>query len=63
AEVLGPVELVPSATGEPRERALVRAPTADARELADALATAQATRTARKASDPVRVRLDPQEIA
>jgi primosomal protein N' (replication factor Y) len=63
AEVLGPVELEPAASGEPRERALVRVPRAEARELAAALAAAKATRTARKAADPVRVQLDPREIA
>ncbi|MGQ0483082.1 MAG: primosomal protein N' [Pseudonocardia sp.] len=63
AEVLGPVELAPTASGAARERALVRVPTALGRELAAALAAAQAARTARKAADPVRVRLDPQEIA
>ena len=62
AEVLGPVELDPGPSGEPRERALVRVPRAHGRELAPALAVAQAARTARKAADPVRVRLDPQEI-
>ncbi len=63
AEVLGPVELAPGADGEERERALVRVPSAAARGLATALAAAQATRTARKATEPVRVRVDPQEIA
>jgi len=62
AEVLGPVELAPGPDGEERERALVRVPGAAARELAAALAAAQATRAARKASEPVRVRVDPQEI-
>lgn len=66
AEVLGPVELAPGAggpTGEARERALVRVPMAQGRELAAALAGAQAARAAHKASDRVRVRVDPQEIA
>lgn len=63
AEVLGPVELAPGADGEERERALVRVPSSAARELAAALAAAQATRAARKATEPVRVRVDPQEIA
>ncbi|MDQ1629133.1 MAG: hypothetical protein QOI54_2877 [Actinomycetota bacterium] len=63
AEVLGPVELAPTAAGEPRERALLRVPTGCARELSAALAAAQATRSARKATDLVRVRLDPQEIS
>ncbi|RZS43210.1 replication restart DNA helicase PriA [Herbihabitans rhizosphaerae] len=64
AEVLGPVPL-----GEPdhegnteTERALIRVPRADGRALAAALHAAQATRTARKEPDPVRVRLDPLEL-
>jgi primosomal protein N' (replication factor Y) (superfamily II helicase) len=67
-EVLGPVELEPTATeaGPPgagvRERALLRVPRADGRALAGALHAAQAARTARKVSDPVRIRLDPMEI-
>jgi primosomal protein N' (replication factor Y) len=73
-EVLGPVELDPVGTGsgsfantadeppEIRERALLRVPRADGRTMAAALHAAQAVRTARKESDPVRVRLDPVEI-
>lgn len=66
-EVLGPVELEPPATGAdadggPRERALLRVPRSHGKELAAALHAAQASRTARKAPDPVRVRLDPAEI-
>ena len=45
-----------------RERALVRVPRAEGKALAAALHAAQAGRTARKAADPVRVRLDPIEI-
>jgi primosomal protein N' (replication factor Y) len=63
SEVLGPVELAPTATGQPRERALVRVPMADGRDLATALAAAQGARTAAKATDLVRVRLDPHEIS
>jgi primosomal protein N' (replication factor Y) (superfamily II helicase) len=69
AEVLGPVELEPERPehgrqGETdvRERALVRVPRAEGKALAAALHAAQAGRTARKAADPVRVRLDPVEI-
>lgn len=58
AEMLGPVDLA-----QGRERALVRVPRADGRELAAALAAAQGVRSARKAADPVRVRLDPLELA
>jgi primosomal protein N' (replication factor Y) len=67
-DVLGPVELEPPAApaGQPaaeiRERALLRVPRADGRSLAAALHAAQAARTARKAPDPVRIRLDPVEI-
>lgn len=64
-EVLGPVELDGRPGDDPdvvRERALVRVPRAQGRALAAALAAAQAVRTARKAPDPVRVRLDPAEI-
>jgi primosomal protein N' (replication factor Y) len=68
-EVLGPVELDdpaadPAATepGGPRERALLRVPRARGKVLGSALHAAQATRAARKATDPVRVRLDPVEI-
>ena len=64
AEVLGPVEIEPDRPGdtEVRERALVRVPRAQGKALAAALHSAQAVRTARKAADPVRVRLDPVEI-
>ncbi|GEC17874.1 putative primosomal protein N' [Pseudonocardia hydrocarbonoxydans] len=63
AEVLGPVEIEPvAADGVERERALLRVPRARGRELAAALHAAQAARTARKAPDPVRVRLDPVAV-
>jgi primosomal protein N' (replication factor Y) len=67
AEVLGPVEIeppdgVPGAPAELRERALLRVPRAEGKALAAALHAAQAARSARKAPDPVRVRLDPPEI-
>nr|WP_308252365.1 primosomal protein N' [Pseudonocardia sp. KRD291] len=68
-ELLGPVEIDPperpSGHGpddEVRERALLRVPRASGRELAGALAAAQAGRSARKAAEAVRVRLDPSEI-
>jgi primosomal protein N' (replication factor Y) len=61
-EVLGPVELEPGAEGEVRERALLRVPRTDGKVLAGALHAAQAARSARKAPEPVRVRLDPVEI-
>ncbi|GEL16620.1 primosomal protein N' [Pseudonocardia asaccharolytica] len=65
-EVLGPVEIGPGIGADPenemRERALLRVARAEGRALAAALAAAQAARTARKASEPVRVRMDPHEI-
>ncbi|MCO1658785.1 primosomal protein N' [Pseudonocardia humida] len=75
-EVLGPVELdepttadgaAPSGTpppddAGPRERALLRVPRARGKALAAVLHEAQAARSTRKATDPVRVRLDPVEI-
>lgn len=65
-EVLGPVELDPEHGADPaappRERALVRVPRAQGRALAAALAAVAAGRSARKAPDPVRVRLDPPEV-
>jgi len=65
-EVLGPVEIEvapgPGAPDEPRERALLRVPRTEGRALAATLHAAQASRTARKSADPVRVRLDPIEI-
>ena len=45
-----------------RERALVRAPRAQGRALAAALAAVAGQRSARKAPEPVRVRLDPPEV-
>jgi primosomal protein N' (replication factor Y) len=53
AEVLGPV---PYGDGE---RALVRVPVADGRALAQALKVGMAARSARHATDSVRVELDP----
>ncbi len=52
----------PGAPAELRERALLRVPRAEGKALAAALHAAQAARSARKAPDPVRVRLDPPEI-
>ena len=65
-EVLGPVELDPEPGADPaappRERALLRVPRAEGRALAAALTAVAAQRSARKASDAVRVRLDPPEV-
>ncbi|GIJ22742.1 putative primosomal protein N' [Micromonospora lutea] len=54
AELLGPVP----ADGE-RERMLVRVPRARAAAMADALHAAAGIRSARKATDPVRLQVDP----
>ncbi|MFI0407115.1 primosomal protein N' [Actinomadura sp. 3N508] len=66
AEVLGPVP-VPSApaTGadvQEKERALVRVPRAGGHALARALKEAQGVRSARKATETVRVQIDPLEL-
>ncbi|MEV1290654.1 primosomal protein N' [Pseudonocardia sp. NPDC049635] len=68
-ELLGPVEIDPperpgrgADRDDVRERALLRVPRAAGRRLAAALHEAQALRTARKATDTVRVRMDPGEI-
>jgi len=68
-EALGPVEIEPdpkadprTAPEEPEERVLLRVKRTDGKALATALHTAQAARTARKATDVVRVQLDPPAI-
>jgi primosomal protein N' (replication factor Y) len=58
SEILGPVD-VPGE--ERRERLIVRVPRSDGAALAQALKSALATRSARKA-EPVRVQLDPREL-
>jgi primosomal protein N' (replication factor Y) len=58
-EILGPV---PLGDHDEKERALLRVPRTDGRALAAAVAATQATRTARKEPDPVRVQLDPLEL-
>ncbi|MFP8885548.1 primosomal protein N' [Streptomyces mangrovi] len=73
AEVLGPVPLPVPAAGRPRrpggpppgerwERALVRVPPGSGAALAAALKAARAARLARRGSEPVRVRVDPEDI-
>jgi primosomal protein N' (replication factor Y) len=57
ADVIGPV---PAERGE--ERLLIRVPRARGSELAHALKTAASLRSSRKAPDPVRITLDPQEL-
>jgi primosomal protein N' (replication factor Y) len=60
AEVLGPV---PAGTAEePAERMIIRVPRADGAALAAALKAAAAGRSARKATDSVRIELDPQQL-
>jgi len=57
SEVIGPV---PESEG--RQRALIRVPRARGADLAAALKTAAASRSARKAADPVKIMLDPLEL-
>lgn len=57
AELLGPVP-----TGAEEERMLIRVPRGAAAALARALREAAATRSARKAADPVRVQVDPLDL-
>ncbi|ACU39055.1 primosomal protein N' [Actinosynnema mirum] len=56
-EVLGPVPL-----GEERERALVRVPRGDGRALSASLSDVLSVRSARKETEPVRVKVDPLEV-
>jgi len=73
AQVLGPVPVEiaharhpgqdPDVSAETQERALIRIGRRDGLELARALHAAQATRSARKDGGPVRVQLDPAEVA
>jgi primosomal protein N' (replication factor Y) (superfamily II helicase) len=72
AEILGPIpaEILGPAgpngaepDSEPAERALIRIPRTDGLALARALHAAQAARSARKDGAPVRVQLDPAEVA
>ena len=52
----------PDPAAAPRERALVRVPRAQGRALAPRAGRRRGPRSARKAPDPVRVRLDPPEV-
>jgi primosomal protein N' (replication factor Y) len=61
-EELGPVPIA-AGPGEERERLLLRVPRAAGNQLAAALHAAQGVRSARKASDQVRVQLDPMQLA
>jgi primosomal protein N' (replication factor Y) len=62
AQVLGPVQVTGKDRDEELERALVRVPRHDAAVLGLALKAAQGVRSARKAAETVRVRLDPLEL-
>jgi primosomal protein N' (replication factor Y) len=65
AEVLGPVPVpVPAAQADvqERERALVRVPRSAGQAMARALKEAQGVRSARKATETVRVQIDPLEL-
>jgi primosomal protein N' (replication factor Y) len=62
AELLGPVEVPPAATGEPLERVLIKVPISSGRSLAEALKAAAGIRSARKAEHPVRIMVDPIAI-
>jgi primosomal protein N' (replication factor Y) len=57
AQVLGPVPV-----GDQRVRALVRAPLSSGGALAAALKQGQGVRSARKATDPVRIDVDPHPL-
>jgi len=73
AQVLGPVPVDtasarqagqdPDVSAETQERALIRIGRGEGLALARALHAAQATRSARKDGGPVRVQLDPAEVA
>ncbi|WP_067795104.1 primosomal protein N' [Actinomadura formosensis] len=63
AEVLGPVPVPqPGAGAQEKERALIRVPRAAGHALAHALKEAQGVRSARKATETVRVQIDPLEL-
>ena len=64
AEVLGPVAATGRVSDEaPVERMIVRVPRTDGRALAAALHAAAGVRSARKEPGPVRVQVDPLQIA
>jgi primosomal protein N' (replication factor Y) len=62
AELLGPVPAGAGPAGGDAERMLIRVPRADAAALARALHEATAVRTARKASQAVRVQIDALDL-
>lgn len=63
-EVLGPVPLgeVDEEGNAERERALVRVSRSEGKALATAIHAAAARRDARKATEPIRIQLDPMEL-
>jgi primosomal protein N' (replication factor Y) (superfamily II helicase) len=62
AELLGPVPVLTDDPAVTHERMLVRVPRRDGALLAEHLREAAGVRSARKATDPVRIELDPLEI-
>ncbi|URN00374.1 primosomal protein N' [Actinomadura madurae] len=63
AEILGPVPVPQAGTdAQEKERALIRVPRAAGLALARALKEAQGVRSARKATETVRVQIDPLEL-
>ncbi|WP_433468519.1 primosomal protein N' [Spirillospora sp. CA-128828] len=63
AEILGPVPVPQTGTEtQEKERALIRVPRAAGHALARALKEAQGVRSARKATETVRVQIDPLEL-
>jgi primosomal protein N' (replication factor Y) len=62
ADVLEPQPIPGRPDAPTRVRALIRAPLRDGNAMAGALRAAQGVRTARKAPDPVRVRIDPADL-
>jgi primosomal protein N' (replication factor Y) (superfamily II helicase) len=64
AEVLGPVEVASrSPGGDDAQRLIVRVPRRQGRELAAALHAAAGVRSAHKDAGPVRIQVDPSELA
>jgi primosomal protein N' (replication factor Y) len=64
AEVLGPVEVASrSPGGEAAQRLIVRVPRRQGRELASALHAAAGVRSAHKDAGPLRIQVDPSELA
>jgi primosomal protein N' (replication factor Y) len=63
AELPEPYEVIgPAPVSDDTQRALIRVPRTSGAELAHALKAAAATRSARKAADPIKIVLDPLEL-